>query len=128
MFILTAETSSLVDDAKNALSIIATTYKEWGLDMNFGPGKSEALLSFVGKSIRCARKQCFEGDGAHIVFNFAGNHVSVPIVASCKALGAYVSERSSMTAEAHHRANSCTKSAAQLRRPLFKALDMAVRL
>jgi len=77
--------ASIVNKVACCASVYFTIFASFGLSINFGIKKSEAIVSFAGKGSKIAKRLLYR-DGNTVTFNI-GNHIELRFVPSYKHLG-----------------------------------------
>ena len=107
--LIVAAADELARAVATAVAIACSVAQRYGVELNFAPGKSEALCAFAGKHARAARRDLFIEMRGRIPFEGAGGAAgSLIACAIYKCLGAAVDAKGRMEAEVAHRTRAMT--------------------
>ena len=126
IFIEDSDAMELIGKIQAVTMTAIRTFASHGLQLNFGPGKSECLASLRGKNSKIAKLQVYIQQQSTIpIVDEIGSIVSyIRVIHSYKHLGGIINSHSSMSAEVRQRASSAWGDISVLLRKFFRNSDI----
>ncbi len=98
------------DRTHKALPIIHNSFRGFGVDINYGQGKTEAIVAFRGAQAPAYRKRMFIYDGATTRFVCVDGARECRVVSSYKHVGSHLCASGATSAEICHRTGSASST------------------
>jgi hypothetical protein len=122
----------LLDKVANAMQVILESCVRFGLEVNFAPGKSEALVALHGKGASACRQsmvnlEAADSNGVLATFLCLPGGQKLRIVKRYKHLGALVHAGLDMSPEVSFKCASSSVAATALSRPCLKQVGFPVQ-
>jgi hypothetical protein len=107
--------------------IAANVLRSYGFELNYTPGKTQFVLSYVGPGAKAARAAQFACDTPHILVNCDAGDIKVPVGDSYVHLGTQFNRTGLMTPEFRMRAQAFKRTVRDNTKTLAKAAYMTLK-
>ena len=123
-----APASMIADRIRSTAIVTRTTYEQFGLSLNFAPGKSEVVIAFAGPCAQRARNDIFSNRNGVLTCDcFDGRPFDLRVVPRYKHLGGYVVASGDLSQEIGPKMAIVRQTARKLRRPFLRDPVIAPR-
>ena len=118
--------AALLDDLSKVVACVVGTCREFGFQLNFKAGKSEAIVSLVGPQSRSLRRKVLIDQRGELPCACAGSVVQLRVVPAYTHLGGVTCANGSLMPEFANRAASANAAYASLSKPVFARSDLCL--